>query len=279
MKLTPRYDTPEVLTLDLDLGDPGAAMLRQRRRLAKTMGELDEEQWAHSSRCDDWSVRDVVVHLTTVNQFWAFSVKAGLAGEPTRFLVDFDPVVTPGALVDATAVATSTEALTGFLESNERLAAVVDQVGSDDWMLAAEAPPGHLPIAGVVLHGLWDGWTHERDILLPLGRELELESDELLGCLVYAAALGPLFALSTGQERTGTVQVTATDPSISLVVDVEADRVRVTSGEAPDPDLHLTGSAVDLIEGLSLRAPMPCEVAPEQAWLLEGVARVFDQTT
>ena len=82
MLLTPRYDEPFFLQLDLPLGDPALLLVRQRRRLAALLGELDDEQWAAPSRCAEWSVQDVVAHLVSVNQFWAFSIGAALGGEP-----------------------------------------------------------------------------------------------------------------------------------------------------------------------------------------------------
>ena len=63
MRLTPRYDDPTFLQLDLPMGDPAVPMLRQRRRLASLLGGLDDEQWAAASRCEGWSVQDVVAHL------------------------------------------------------------------------------------------------------------------------------------------------------------------------------------------------------------------------
>jgi uncharacterized protein (TIGR03083 family) len=48
-------------------------LLRQRRRLAALLGSLDDQQWATTSRCEQWSVQDVVAHLVSTNQFWAFS--------------------------------------------------------------------------------------------------------------------------------------------------------------------------------------------------------------
>ncbi|HEY4610047.1 MAG TPA: maleylpyruvate isomerase family mycothiol-dependent enzyme, partial [Ilumatobacteraceae bacterium] len=58
-------------------------LTRQRRRLQAMLATLDDEQWMVQSRCDAWTVRDVVAHLVGVNAFWHASVKAGVAGNPT----------------------------------------------------------------------------------------------------------------------------------------------------------------------------------------------------
>ena len=45
-----------------------------------------------------------------------------------------------------------------------------------------------------------------------------------------------------------------------------------------DADLTLTGDAVELLEALSRRRPLDAEVPAEMAWMLDGVAEVFEQT-
>lgn len=251
-------------------------MLRQRRRLAGLLAALDDEQWVTPSRCEGWTVRDVISHLVSTNQFWAFSIAAGLGGEPSRFLASFDPVASPAQLVDAARSQPPSEVLDQFVATNEALAQAVDQIG-DRWSTLAEAPPGHVALNGVVLHALWDSWIHERDIALPLGLDQVEEADELTGTLAYAAALSPAFAASLGSGRQGTVAVVATDPDIRLVVEA-GESVVVRSGDAPADTFALTGSAVELIEGLSRRAALPCEVPDDHQWLLTGLAEVFDQT-
>ena len=101
MQLTPRYGSDPLILLD---GPPSAVLepvVRQRRRLVDTLGRFDSDQWEQPTRCDGWTAREVVVHLDTTNSFWSFSIRAGLAGSPSTFLADFDPVATPVALVDA----------------------------------------------------------------------------------------------------------------------------------------------------------------------------------
>ena len=276
MLLTPRYDEPLFFQLDLPLGDPAVPLMRQRRRLASLLGELDDEQWAAPSRCEGWSVQDVVAHLVSVNQFWAFSIGAALGGEPTRFLATFDPVTTTVELVEAVRSQSPSEVLDRFVETNEAIADAVAELDDDGWSTIAEAPPGHVPLRAVALHALWDAWIHERDIVLPLGLTPVEEPDEIAGCLGYVAALSPAFVVAAGSTRPGAIAVEATDPDVRFVVDV-GESVVVRAGEAPAGALHLTGPAVELVEALSFRVPLPCPVADEHRWLLKGLAGVFDQ--
>ena len=276
MLLTPRYDEPAFFRLDLPLGDPAVPLLRQRRRLASLLGRLDDEQWAAASRCEGWSVRDVTTHLVDTNGFWAFSIGAARRGKPTRLLATFDAVTSPAALVDAARSQSHTEVLDRFIETNEAIADAVAELDDDGWSALGEAPPGHVPLRAVVLHALWDSWTHERDIVLPLGLTPVEELDEITGCLGYGAALSPAFVVAGGSTRQGAIAVEATDPDVRFIVDVGASVV-VRAGDAPADALRLTGPAVELVEGLSFRVPLPCPVADDHKWLLSNLAEVFDR--
>lgn len=278
MLLTPLYDRPSFLQVDLPLADPAVPLLRQRRRLASLLGGLDDEQWAAASRCEGWTVQDVVAHLVSTNQFWAFSIGAGLAGEPTRFLATFDPVTSPPELVEAARSQSPADVLDQFVATNEAIGKIVVELDDDGWSTLGEAPPGHVPLHAVALHALWDSWIHERDIVLPLGLTPVEEPDEIAGCLRYSAALSPAFAVAGGTTRHGAIAVEVTDPDIDFVVDV-GESVVVRAGVAPVGALRLTGPAVELVEALSFRGPLPCPVADDHQWLLDGLAQVFDRTT
>lgn len=220
-------------------------------------------------------MRDVIVHLDTTNAFWSYSIHSALKGEPTRLLETFDPVASPAELVAAAGEQTPAAVLERFAASTDSLAVTIDRVG-DSWDVSAEAPVGHVSIDAVVHHALWDSWVHERDVLEPLGSDQEVESDEVEACLRYAAALAPAFALSKGRGGAATLVVEATDPDTSFTVDV-AGRVEVTDGAAPEADVVLRGSAVDLLEALSVRRPLELEVDESVTWLVDGLAEVFDQ--
>ena len=276
MQLTPRYGADPVITID---GRPAAIAepaIRQRRRLAEVVAGFDDAQWAHPTRCEGWTSRSVISHLDTTNGFWVYAIAAGVRGEPSEMLAEFDPVATPAALVAATEAETTAAVLERFLASNQ---ALIDQLASLDdanWSAPAEAPPGHLSVSALVHHALWDAWIHERDILLPMGRVPIEHNDEIVACLRYAAALGPAFACLMGQAEGGVLVVESTDPSATVVVDI-GESVAVRAGEGDEPgDLRLRGGAVGLVEALSLRQPLDQPVPPELAWMVGGLATVFD---
>jgi uncharacterized protein (TIGR03083 family) len=276
MKLRPQYGKDPLITLD---GSPSAIAVptvRQRRRLADALASFTEEQWAHPSRCDGWSARDVIVHLDSTNTFWTFSITAGLRGEPSRILADFDPAASPAQLV-AASKETSEAVLAKFTTSTDELVVLVESLDEADWSTLAEAPPGHVSISTVAHHALWDSWIHERDILVPLGIEPAEAADEIAACLRYAAALGPALAAVGDPGARGTLAIDATEPDLAIVVDV-GERVDVRSRTATDVDLRLTGKAVDLVDALSIRRPFDQPIPDESAWLLRGVAEAFQLT-
>ena len=260
-------------------GPPGAVLepaVRQRRRLVDAAAGFTEDQWAHPSRCAGWTSRDVLVHLDSTNAFWSFAIGQGVAGEPTQFLVTFDPVRSPAELVAGAAALSSAEVLDRFRASTDALCDLLSSLEPADWEALAESPPGHVSVDAVVHHALWDAWIHERDILLPMDVDSDVEADEVEACLRYAAALSPTFALNRGSSERGTLAVEADDPDVAFVVEV-GDHVAVRSGGADeDPTVRLTGPAIDLLEALSVRRPLEQPVPAEAAWMLDGLTEVFD---
>ena len=277
MRLTPVYDSAPVLVIE---GDPTAVVaptIRQRLRFLDELAALDDAAWATPSRCEGWTARDVIVHLDTTNAFWRFSIEAGLSGAPTRFLVDFDPVASPAQMVAGAPDLAPAELLARFDASTRALCDLIGSLDPTGLEATAEAPPGHLAVSAVVHHALWDSLVHEHDVLDPLGVEVPHQDDEVLAALAYAAGLGAGYDLTRGVRRTGRLALVASDPAACLSVQV-ADQVRVAVvDEAPaDADVVLRGSAHALLEQLSVRAPLEHEVADDAAWLVSGLATVFD---
>lgn len=275
MLLTPRYGDQPVLAVDVRAaGDH--PVVRQRQRLAALLADLSEDEWRHPSRCEAWTVQDVVTHLVSTNGFWAFSIQSGVTGAPTQLLGAFDPVATPAQLVEQVEGTPVAETLAQLTSSTEALAAVIEGLEPGDWDTLAEAPPGHLPVRLVADHALWDCWVHERDIVLPLGRPPVVEPDEVLTCLRYGAALGRAFQVCAGTGTPSTVVLEVRDPDARVVVTADADAVRSHDDPAPDDAVLGDGDAVQLLEMLSTR-DVGVPVPPAVRHLTAGLSVVFDQ--
>jgi uncharacterized protein (TIGR03083 family) len=274
VQFSPRYEGPPVIDIDAAVGDPYPAFVRQRERLAQTLSGLSAGEWSTSSRCDGWTVQDVVEHLAGVNGFWALSLASGLRDRPTRLLASFDPVSVPAAMVDAARGAPTADTLDRFVATNDALIDILGSLTDADWSRPAEAPPGHLAVRAVVAHALWDSWIHERDVLVPLARHQVIEPDEVSTSLVYVAALGPAIGCNSGSTRTGTLAVIAHHPEIRFTVHLGTE-VIVRTGTTGATTATIEGDAVGLLEGMTYRAPLP-PLAGEHRWLLGGLGDVFD---
>ncbi len=274
MKLSPRYDGPSVLTIAGHDDPPGVAVARQRRRLETLLADLSEDEWRHESRCDGWTVQDVVAHLVGVNAFWQASVSAGLAGTPTQVLAAFDPAAHPPLMIEPMRALTPREVFEQFVQSNNGF---LDALPDDahGWSAVAESPAGHVSIDHLAHHALWDSWIHERDIAIPLGRATVDEANELGISLRYAAAIGPALTVGDSDAYRGALAVAATNPDICFTLDVGesvAIECDVIAADAP----CLRGDAPALVEALSIRAPLPEGTPAEWHRLVRGLATVFD---
>jgi uncharacterized protein (TIGR03083 family) len=275
MKVSPRYDGPPLISIDGSARDQLAPVVRQRHRMETMLAGLTDDAWHAPTRCEGWDVQDVIAHINGVNAFWEASIKAGLAGTPTRILVGFDPVATPALMVDAVRSLTSKEVYEQFVTANDSFLATIAGLDDDGWATLAEAPPGHIPIRLLASHALWDAWVHERDIALPLGIAPPEEADEVIASLRYAAALSPGFLLSRGEAPAGMFAVEVTDPDASFTLEI-GDAIVIRSGSVPSGVPVLRGDAIRLTEALSIRAPLPADTATEWRELLRGLEAAFD---
>lgn len=268
------HGDPAPVTVAPDIGPIVEPWERHRARFADRLGELTDEQWATISRCDDWTIQDVVAHLVTADGFWVASLLGAAGGSPTSYLTGFDPSSGPEALVEPMRATPPAEVLESFLAGT---AAFVDAVhGLDDpaWGGVGESPIGHVATPLVLAHALWDSWLHERDVFLPLGVEVPIEADELAVATWYSLAIGALEGGLIGDPA-------PVGPGID-----EPFEVSIVFDDLPDAPFHLAvgsdvvlrrgdggavpaGSARALVEGFTGRVDLTagCLPAPLEAQL------------
>lgn len=275
MQLNPHYGQGPAVTFDGPLDDQREPLIRQRRRMADALATLTDEQWRSPSRCDEWSVHDVVSHLIGTNEFWTVSIASGLAGTPTTYLANFDPVATPPLMVEPMRALSPAAVLEKFVATNEALFQLVEALDDAGWSMTAESPAGHVSIRLLAHHALWDGWVHERDVFLPIGISPDEVRDEVVSCLRYVAAVGPVLALSCDAQRSGALAIEATDPDELVVVEVD-EAVSVHRGPAPADATRLRGQAAALVDMLTFRTPFDQAIPEDRRWLFDGLATVFD---
>jgi hypothetical protein len=110
-----------------------------------------------------------------------------------------------------------------------------------------------------VVHILWDSWIHERDVLLPLGREqmCSVEEERLVGLygVFMAGVPSKLFALDT----TAIVDLTGHD---HVTLHLRCDGQQLTCEEAPDRHSEASGDHGPAIDALSGREPSVEDALP-----------------
>lgn len=176
---------------------------------------------------------------------------------------------------------TGAEVLARFVATNDGMADAIDEIARVDaqgsaWNVIGESPAGHVSLRSLAHHALWDSWIHERDILVPLGIPMTCEDDELVSCIRYAAAVNAAFATSANIDVAPVLSVDAHMPAVRVTVTIGAS-ITVTEGLPDgDGDNTLRGSTADLIEALSVRAPLPLNTPGPWRVALQGLAAVFD---
>ena len=257
--------TPLPITLDPALGDLVEPWQAHRSRFLAAVRDLDAAGWDHSTRCVDWTVREVVAHLVTVDGFWPLALTAARDGDaPTSYLTGFDPSSSPDRYVQAaTATLSTAELLAQHVATLDALQEFVVGLDDDAWLRRCESPLGHVPARLVLAHGYWDSWLHEFDIFVPLGDAPEVTRDDLFAAtwfsLVMTALQGGLVddpdAVGPGPDAPIDVCLAFADlpdDPLHLSVGTLADGVtvaRCTAGHTPVD----AGRAVDLVEGLTGR--------------------------
>ncbi len=180
-------------------------------------------------------------------------------------------------MVDAERGKSPAQTLVEIDRSSSALCDLVADLPDSAWSMLAESPAGHVSVAAVVQHALWDAWVHERDVVLPLGLTPVEEDDEVLASLQYAAAVNAGFGLMAGIAVPATLLLEVTDPTARIAVTV-GDAVHTTSlvEDVPADAVVLAGRAVDLTEMLSTRLPLDQPVPADKRWLVSGLAEMFE---
>jgi uncharacterized protein (TIGR03083 family) len=156
---------------------------RQRQRFVAVLRGFGPDDWAAPTRCTDWSAHDVIRHLCDNN------MRAAAIGPDDRMLditAGYDPRITPREWLSASAGESPDATLSRFLATTEQRLALDRARLADDARFDVRMPYGLMDWTVRVLHGLWDSWLHERDVLLPRGIEHPTDGD----ATVYATAYG-----------------------------------------------------------------------------------------
>jgi hypothetical protein len=221
-------------SLDVDAGDVTAAVLRVWRRLLATLDELPAQSAGAPTRCSEWAVVDLVNHLADVTGMARQVTLAAIQGERCGIFDGFDPQRVPKRLTDAavrdldTALGRAREALGSAVAEVEAGAALAGA-------LEIETPLGVQPFSAALLHGFWDAWLHERDLLIPRGATPPELADELRLHALYSLHMAGCLQRLFGREASITLALHGASDAV-IRVDVQGTEVRTRGLRSVDSD-------------------------------------------
>ena len=177
----------------------------QRQRFTAVLQEFSPVDWAAPTRCATWSAHDVVRHLCDGNGIGLAWI-SGTDDGALDLTAGFDPRTTPGRWPAASATESPATTLGRFLATTEDLFAAARARLAQRWRFDVRLPYGPMDWTIGVLHGFWDSWLHERDVLLARGAEHPTGG----GATAYATAYGVFIAAAVASMLADPVQQTLT---------------------------------------------------------------------
>lgn len=242
--MTPPLPFPELL----DLIAERSAALRQ----AATTGDTA----APVPGCPDWSLRDLVLHLSAVQRWWAVAVAAGPVDSPPPFVQE-EPA---GDLLEWSA------------ESTQLLIDALRVAGPDracwTWWGASAAP---LTTGAVARHQVQEAAVHAWDAQDAVGKPEPIPAavavDTISEFLVVT-----LGSLGAWPHRPARIALSAVEGPTWLV-DLTPTGAQADPAAGGDPLATLRGSASDLVLSLYKRIPLDrVDVAGDRAAVDELLA-------
>lgn len=248
------------------------ALRSQRQRLSELFRGFDDETWTAPTRCTEWCVHEVVRHLCDITVKWV----ALLRGEPLEQagFQGFDPRTTPAEWVERSATERPVDTIGLFEQASTELLDEVDRLAESNATDTVRFVFGTVPWSALVLHGFWDAWVHERDILVPLGRAHESPEIESRAAAQYGLTVSSLpFALfGTPFEETVVL-----DGSGGGVFHLDVREGIATTSVGGGQEGALRGALPEVVDSLIGRGLQPSDVLhgpPERAEAL-GKLRQF----
>jgi uncharacterized protein (TIGR03083 family) len=221
--------------------DPGRLLevfAEQRQRFTAVLRTFGPRDWAAPTRCTEWSAHDVVRHLCDG------TMKLAAAGPDDRTLdlaAGFDPRITPRGWPAISAVESPSATFSRFLATTDELLAVARDRLARGHRFDVRLPYGLVDWTVLMLHGYWDSWLHERDVLLAQGREHPTDDD----ASVYATAYGLFIAAAVASMSGRPVQ----------------EKLTLSGAGGGVFDLHSRGAVTLTVTRVTTAGPPAAEVA------------------
>ena len=171
----------------------------QRHRFVTVLRGFGPSDWAAPTRCADWSAHEVVRHLCDAN---AIVIAAGPDDGTLDTSERFDPRTSPRTWLAGSAGESPGVTLDRFVATTGELFALARDRLAQGRRFDVRMPYGPMDWTVLMLHGFWDSWIHERDVLLARGIDHPTDGDATL----YATAYGVFIAAAVASMFGGQVQ-------------------------------------------------------------------------
>jgi uncharacterized protein (TIGR03083 family) len=174
----------------------------QRRRFVAVLEGFGPDDWAASTRCAAWSAHDVVRHLCDGNV-----IGAGTDDRSIDVAGGFDPRITPCQWLTASAEESPEDTLTRFAATTEEVFGILRARLVEGRTFDVTLPYGPMDWTVFVLHGFWDSWLHERDVLLARGVAHRSSDDADFYATAYGVFIAAVVASIFGEPVQETLEL------------------------------------------------------------------------
>jgi uncharacterized protein (TIGR03083 family) len=215
---------------------------QQRRRFVAVLRRFGPDDWAAPTRCADWSAHEVIRHLCDGN---GIGIAAGADDRTLDLTAGFDPRITPRGWLTPSACESPDATLARFMATTDELLTRARDRLAQNRRFDVRLPYGPMDWTVLMLHGFWDSWLHERDVLLARGADHPTDD----AATAYAAAYGVFIAAAVA----------------SMFGDPVSDRLRLSGdgGGVFDLDSH---------DGLTLAVTPVTTPGPPAAQVTDALA-------
>lgn len=228
-------NTPEVGSV----GRISAALLDCYAAIEGLCTDLSDTEWGAQSLCPDWTVRDVINHVTSIE-----AAMAGWLPDDDRTPPPFDKAADFLRDADADGAAYAEVVRAVFDRRRRDLAALADA----DLLRPSWTPVGPATYGRFLEIRVFDFWVHERDITTPLGRTTD---DASLGAEIalaeVAGSLGYIVGKKVGLPDGKSITFDLTGP-ITRQLHVAVDGRAKTVDRLNNPDVTVVTGSTTFIQ-------------------------------
>ena len=156
------------------------------QRLEQYLHTLSQEDWQHPSTCDQWTVADIIAHLTVGNRTHATWITESLQADsatsaplPRRSNQRVDAIAFAQRVI-AWRQELGTHLLSEFIITSRALVHAFEQVAPDDWEKLCYRTNGAEPIRTILDNFIAEVGIHHWDVRYPFDPHVQLSHESVV---------------------------------------------------------------------------------------------------